>query len=70
MSICRFFGGGQFTANTMACVAEAIGLAIPGSSSTPAPYESRDEFAYKSGISVMQLIEKQINQGILLTKNL
>ena len=34
--------GGQFTANTMACVAEAIGLALPGSSATPAPYESRD----------------------------
>ena len=52
--------GGQFTANTMACVAEAIGLAIPGSSSTPAPYESRDEYAYESGVSVMKLIEKQI----------
>ncbi len=52
--------GGQFTANTMACVAEAIGLAIPGSSSTPAPYESRDEYAYHSGISVMKLIEMQI----------
>ena len=52
--------GGQFTANTMACVAEAIGLAIPGSSSTPAPYESRDEYAYESGVSVMKLIERQI----------
>ena len=41
--------GGQFTANTMACVAEAIGLALPGSSSTPAPFESRDKFAYDSG---------------------
>ena len=60
--------GGQFTANTMACVAEAIGLAIPGSSSTPAPYESRDEFAYKSGISVMQLIEKQIKPRDIVNK--
>ena len=41
--------GGQFTANTMACVSEAIGLAIPGSAGAPAPYESRDEYAYHSG---------------------
>src|SRR3989338_7942688 len=41
--------GGQFTANTMACVSEAIGLALPGSSGAPAPYESRDEYAYYSG---------------------
>jgi dihydroxy-acid dehydratase len=38
--------GGQFTANTMACVSEAIGLALPGSSGAPAPYESRDQYAY------------------------
>ena len=63
-----YSAGGQFTANTMACVAEAIGLAIPGSSSTPAPYESRDEFAYKSGISVMQLIEKQIKPRDIVNK--
>src|SRR5207342_2474476 len=41
--------GGQFTANTMACVAEAIGLALPYSSGAPAPYESRDEYAAASG---------------------
>src|SRR5580692_9518360 len=35
--------GGQFTANTMACVSEAMGLALPGSAGAPAPYESRDE---------------------------
>ena len=35
--------GGQFTANTMACVSEAIGLALPGSSGAPAPYQSRDD---------------------------
>ena len=40
--------GGQFTANTMACVSEAIGLALPGSSGAPAPYESRD--AYRRGL--------------------
>ena len=37
--------GGQFTANTMACVSEAIGLALPGSAGAPAPYESRDDYA-------------------------
>src|SRR5580704_60650 len=41
--------GGQFTANTMACVAEAIGLALPGSAGAPAPYETRDQYAEASG---------------------
>lgn len=48
--------GGQYTANTMACVSEAIGLALPGSAGTPAPYESRDEYAKASGEAVMRLI--------------
>ena len=39
--------GGQFTANTMACVSEAIGLALPGSAGAPAPYETRDELGYQ-----------------------
>ena len=37
--------GGLFTANTMACVSEAIGLALPGSAGAPAPYDSRDAYA-------------------------
>jgi dihydroxy-acid dehydratase len=45
--------GGQFTANTMACVSEAIGLALPGSAGTPAPYETRDRWAEASGEAVM-----------------
>src|SRR5713226_7906017 len=40
--------GGQFTANTMACVSEAIGLALPGSAGAPAPYDSRDAYAEAS----------------------
>jgi len=60
--------GGQFTANTMACVAEAIGLALPGSSSTPAPYESRDKFAYDSGIKVMDLINTQLKPRDIVNK--
>lgn len=48
--------GGQFTANTMACVSEAIGLALPHSAGAPAPYESRDEYAAASGEAIMNLI--------------
>lgn len=60
--------GGQFTANTMACVSEAIGLALPGSSGTPAPYKSRDEYAYQSGKAVMNLIEKNIRPRDIVTR--
>ncbi|GJL84975.1 MAG: dihydroxy-acid dehydratase 2 [Micavibrio sp.] len=49
--------GGQFTANTMACVSEAIGLALPNSAGAPAPYESRDEYADASGRAVVELIK-------------
>ena len=49
--------GGQFTANTMACVSEAIGLALPNSAGAPAPYESRDEYAEASGTAVVNLIK-------------
>ncbi len=52
--------GGQFTANTMACVSEAIGLALPGSAGAPAPYETRDEYGYQSGKLIMNLLEKRI----------
>ncbi len=60
--------GGQFTANTMACVSEAIGLALPGSSGAPAPYESRDEYAYQSGKAVMNLIAKNIKPRDIVTR--
>lgn len=60
--------GGQFTANTMACVSEAIGLAIPGSAGAPAPYESRDEYAYASGETVMECIKKGILPRDIVTK--
>ena len=60
--------GGQFTANTMACVSEAIGLALPGSAGAPAPYETRDEYAYHSGRVVMELIEKNLRPRDILTR--
>ena len=60
--------GGQFTANTMACVSEAIGLALPNSSGAPAPYTSRDEYAQASGAAVMKLIEKNIRARDIVTR--
>ena len=60
--------GGQFTANTMACVSEAIGLALPGSAGAPAIYESRDQYAYESGKAVMNLIAKNIRPRDIATK--
>src|ERR1700761_6061074 len=59
--------GGQFTANTMACVSEALGLALPGSAGAPAPYESRDENAVASGKAVMKLIEQRIRPRDIVT---
>ena len=59
--------GGQFTANTMACVSEAIGLALPGSAGAPAPYETRDEYAYHSGRVVMELVKSQLRPRDILT---
>ena len=61
--------GGQFTANTMACVSEAIGLAVPGSAGAPAPYESRDAYAEASGQMVMDLLEKNIRPRDIVTKD-
>ena len=60
--------GGQFTANTMACVSEAIGLALLNSSGAPAPYESRDAYATASGLAVMELLEKNIRARDVVTR--
>ena len=62
--------GGQFTANTMACVSEAIGLALPFSAGTPAPYDQRDKYALQSGETVMNLLLKILSQETLLLENL
>ncbi|HEU0220600.1 MAG TPA: dihydroxy-acid dehydratase, partial [Paracoccaceae bacterium] len=61
--------GGQFTANTMACVSEAIGLALFHSSGAPAPYESRDQYAEASGRAVMHLIERNIRARDIVTRD-
>ncbi len=60
--------GAQFTANTMATVAEAIGLALPYSCGAPAPYEMRDRFNYASGEKVMELIAKNIRPRDIVTR--
>ena len=60
--------GGQFTANTMACVSEAIGLALPGSAGTPAPYEARDKWAEQSGEAVMELLAHGIRPRDIVTR--
>ena len=60
--------GGMFTANTMASVAEALGMALPGSSSPPAVDRRRDDFAYASGQAVVNLLAKDIRPRQIMTK--
>jgi dihydroxy-acid dehydratase len=60
--------GGQYTANTMACVSEAIGLALPNSAGTPASFESRDSYAELSGAAVMTILEKNIRPRDIVTR--
>jgi dihydroxy-acid dehydratase len=59
---------GMFTANTMASVAEALGMSLPGSSSAPAPDSRRDDFAYESGKAVIRLLELGIRPRQIMTK--
>jgi dihydroxy-acid dehydratase len=59
--------GGQFTANTMAMVSEAIGLALPGSAGSPAPYEERDRWAVESGRAVMALVASGLRPRQIVT---
>src|ERR1700733_2253621 len=60
--------GGQFTANTMACVSEALGIAPPGSAGAPAPYKSRDEYAKASGEAVMNLLRLGLRPRDIVTR--
>ena len=60
--------GGQFTANTMACVSEAMGIALPGSAGAPAPYESRDAYAEASGAAVMSLLANNTRPRDIVTR--
>ncbi|MCC5952325.1 MAG: dihydroxy-acid dehydratase [Acidimicrobiia bacterium] len=58
---------GMFTANTMASVAEALGMALPGSSSAPAVDRRRDDLAYESGKAVIRLVREGIRPRQILT---
>jgi dihydroxy-acid dehydratase len=60
--------GGQFTANTMATVSEAIGLALPYSAGAPAPYEIRDRFCMAAGEKVMELVASNIRPRDIVTR--
>src|SRR5690349_15180419 len=60
--------GAQFTANTMATVSEAIGLALPYSAGAPAPYEMRDQFCATAGEKVMELLDKRIRPRDIVTR--
>jgi dihydroxy-acid dehydratase len=59
---------GMFTANTMACVAEALGMALPAGASAPAVDRRRDDLAYTSGVAVMGLLEKGIRPRQVMTR--
>ncbi|MCZ8172031.1 MAG: dihydroxy-acid dehydratase [Brevundimonas sp.] len=60
--------GGQYTANTMACVGEAIGLSLPNSNMAPAPYKSREEVAIAAGKQVMNLLERNLRPRDICTR--
>ena len=59
---------GMFTANTMASVAEAIGMSLPGSSTPPAVDQRRDDFAFQSGTAVVNLLELGLRPRQIMTK--
>lgn len=60
--------GGQYTANTMACVAEAIGLSLPNSNMAPAPYTTRDQIAHAAGVQVMELLARNLRPREICTR--
>src|SRR5437762_9589456 len=60
--------GAQFTANTMATVSEAIGLALPYSAGAPAPYEIRDRFCMAAGEQIMDLVKLNLRPRDIVTR--
>jgi dihydroxy-acid dehydratase len=59
---------GMFTANSMNCLTEAIGLGLPGNGTIPAVYSARNRLAKSAGIKIMELLERQITPSRILTK--
>jgi dihydroxy-acid dehydratase len=60
--------GGQYTANTMACVGEAIGLSLPNSNMVPAPYATREQIAVAAGAQVMELLASNLRPRDICTR--
>lgn len=60
--------GGMYTANTMASVAEAIGMSVPGSAAPPSADRRRDQFAHRSGEAVVELLRRGITARQIMTK--
>ncbi len=60
--------GGQYTANTMACVGEAIGLSLPNSNMAPAPYKTRDQVAHAAGTQIMELLAQNLRPRAICTR--
>jgi dihydroxy-acid dehydratase len=60
--------GGMYTANTMASVAEAMGMSLPGSAAPPAPDSRRDDYARRSGEAVVELLRRGIRARDVMTK--
>ena len=65
---CEGSCGGQFTANTMACVSEALGLALPGSAGAPASFKSRDKVVRETGPAVMNCLSRNIRPRDVVTR--
>ena len=61
--------GGMYTANTMACAAEALGMALPGSTSPPAPDSRRDIYAERTGEAVVELVRRGITARQIMTRD-
>lgn len=60
--------GGMYTANTMACAAEALGMSLPGSAAPPATDRRRDGYARRSGQAVVEMLRRGITTADILTK--
>ena len=59
---------GMFTANSMNCLCEAVGLALPGNGTIPAPFSARIHLAKKAGEKIMELVEKNIRPRDIVTE--
>lgn len=59
---------GMYTANTMACVTEALGMSLPGVAATPAVMSEKRRLAFETGVKIVELVRKKVNARQILTK--